>query len=140
MTFEHFTNCRSFLVAATITIISTMAGTALAQTVGADSEQITELEIQQRSRLMEHGARNAPTREDVIDELRKEKRKVNEARASGVEISDSEVDEAYARMASRMRLTPEQMTEQLARQNVNVDTVKHRIRADKAWEKYQGRQ
>jgi peptidyl-prolyl cis-trans isomerase SurA len=133
------TTCRSLLVAATIAIISTAAGTALAHTVGADSEQITELEIQQRSRLTEHGGK-APAREDVIDELRKEKLKINEARASGVEISDSEVDEAYARMASRMRLTPEHLTGQLARSGVHVDTVKHRIRADMAWEKYKGRQ
>jgi hypothetical protein len=43
-------------------------------------------------------------------------------------------------MASRMRLTPEHLTGQLARSGVHVDTVKHRIRADKAWEKYKGRQ
>ena len=148
MTFDRFTSCHRLLAAAIIAIMSTTAGAALAQTAGAalaqtagaDSEQITELEIQQRSRLMEHGARNAPAREDVIDELRKEKRKINEARASGVEISDSEVDESYARMASRMRLTPEHLTGQLARSGVHADTVKHRIRADMAWERYKGRQ
>ena len=142
MTFDHFTSCRRLLAAAMIVIASTAAGTALAQTAGviADGEPITELEIQQRSRLAEHGARKAPAREDVIDELRKEKLKINEARASGVEISDSEVDESYARMASRMRLTPEHLTGQLARSGVHADTVKHRIRADMAWERYKGRQ
>jgi hypothetical protein len=54
-----------------------------------------------------------------------------------VELSDSEVDEVYAAMASRMRLTSEQMTEQLARAGINADTLKHRIRADIAWQRYQ---
>ena len=36
-------------------------------------------------------------------------------------------------MASRMRLTPEQLTQQLARSGVNPATLKHRIRADIAW-------
>ena len=142
MTFDHFTNCRSLLIAALIIIAATPAGLAFAQTVGAiaDSEPITELEIQQRSRLTEQSTRKTPARDEVIDELRKEKLKVQEAREFGVEVSDSEVDQAYANMAARMRLTPEQLTEQLARSGVNIDTLKHRIRADMAWGKYKQRQ
>jgi peptidyl-prolyl cis-trans isomerase SurA len=142
MTFDDFTTCRSLLVAAMIVITSTPAGLALAQTVGAvaDSEPITELEIQQRSRLTEQSTRKTPAREEVIDELRKEKLKVQEAREFGVEVSDSEVDQAYANMASRMLLTSEQLTGQLARSGINADTVKHRIRADMAWGKYKQRQ
>jgi hypothetical protein len=49
----------------------------------------------------------------VIDQLRKEKLSVQEARKFGVAVRDSDVDEAYATMASRVRLTPEQMTGQL---------------------------
>ena len=142
MTFDHFTTCRSLLIAAMIVIASTPAGTVLAQTVGAiaDSEPITELEIQQRSRLTEQSTRKTPAREEVIDELRKEKLKVQEAREFGVEVSDSEVDQAYANMASRMMLTPEQLTGQLTRSGINIDTLKHRIRADMAWGKYKQRQ
>ena len=102
MTFDHFTTCRSLLIAAMIVIAATPAGLAFAQTVGAiaDSEPITELEIQQRSRLTEQSTRKTPARDEVIDELRKEKLKVQEAREFGVEVSDSEVDQAYANMAS----------------------------------------
>jgi peptidyl-prolyl cis-trans isomerase SurA len=53
-----------------------------------------------------------------------------EARKSGLGITDAEVDRAYATMASRMRLTPEQLTQQLVRSGVNIETVKHLIRAD----------
>jgi peptidyl-prolyl cis-trans isomerase SurA len=142
MTFEHFTNCRRLLVAAMIVIASTAAGTALAQTVGAitDNVAITEPEIAQRSRLTEVSTRKTPSREEVINELRKEKLKISETRKFGVEVSDAEVDEVYATMASRMRLTPERLTEQLARSGVDVGTLKHRIRADMAWARYKRQQ
>jgi peptidyl-prolyl cis-trans isomerase SurA len=137
--FGNVTTGRSLLVAA-MTIVSSMpASTALAQTVGAivDSGPITELEIQQRSRLTELLARKTPAREEVIDELRSEKLKVHEAKKFGVEVPDSEVDEAYAALASRMRLASEQMTGWLVRAGANADTLKHRIRADIAWQRYQ---
>jgi peptidyl-prolyl cis-trans isomerase SurA len=142
MTFDHFTNCRRLLAAAMIAIAATAAGTALAQTVGAitDNVPVTEPEIAQRSRLTEVSTRKTPTREEVIDELRKEKLKISEARKLGVEVSDAEVDEVYATIASRMRLTPEQLTQQLARSGVDVDTLNHRIRADMAWARYKQRQ
>jgi peptidyl-prolyl cis-trans isomerase SurA len=136
---NNFTTGRGLLVAAMIVITSTPAGTALAQTPDAiaDSEPITELEIRQRSRLTELSTRRPPTREEVIDELRREKLKVLEAKKFGVEVSDFEVDEAYAAMASRMRMTSEQLTGQFTRAGVNVDTLRHRIRADIASRRYQ---
>ena len=102
-----------------------------------NGEPITELEIEQRSRLTELSTRKTPAREEVIDELRKEKLRVHEAKKFGVEVPDSEVDEAYAAMASRMRRTPEQLTDALAKAGIDADTLKHRIRADIAWQRYQ---
>jgi peptidyl-prolyl cis-trans isomerase SurA len=75
----------------------------------------------------------------VIDELRNEKLKVHEARKVGLEVSASEVDQAYAEMGRRMRMTPEQLTQILVQAGVSVDTIKHGIRADIAWEKYSHR-
>ncbi|MET0633335.1 MAG: hypothetical protein ABWY47_20120 [Xanthobacteraceae bacterium] len=54
-----------------------------------------------------------------------------------MEVPDSEVDEAYASIASRMRMTSEQFTERLAQAGVNADTLKRRIRSDIAWQRYQ---
>jgi peptidyl-prolyl cis-trans isomerase SurA len=51
----------------------------------------------------------------------------------GLDVSTEDLDSAFANMASRMRLTPEQLTAQLARSGVNVATLKHRIRADIVW-------
>jgi peptidyl-prolyl cis-trans isomerase SurA len=118
---------RALLLAVMIVVAATPANTLFAQTARAvaESDLITELEIQQRRRLAKRA-----TREEVIEELREEKLKIQQAREHGVEVADVEVDQAYANMAARMRLTSEQMTEQLARSGVDADTVKHRIRAD----------
>jgi peptidyl-prolyl cis-trans isomerase SurA len=128
------------LLIAFITVVAAVpACIALAQTIGAvvDSEPITELEIDQRSRLNQLVTRKPPAREQVIDELRREKAKVRDARQFGVEISESEVEQAYAQIAARMRFTSEQITQQLARSGIDVETLKHRIRADLAWQRHQ---
>jgi peptidyl-prolyl cis-trans isomerase SurA len=75
----------------------------------------------------------------VIDELRREKARIREAKQFGIEISDAEVDEAYANMAARMRFTADQLTQQLARSGIDVATLKHRIRAGLAWPGHQRR-
>src|SRR5207247_6383185 len=63
----------------------------------------------------------------------KEQRKVREAKNWGLEVYKSEVYTACATMASRMRGTAEQLTQQLAKSGVNAATLKARIRADIAW-------
>jgi peptidyl-prolyl cis-trans isomerase SurA len=113
------------------------AATAHAQTGGVvATDAITELEIEQRSRLTELSTRKAPEREDVINQLRNEKRRVREARELGVDVTDSEVDEAYGKIAARMRLTTEQLTEKFAQSSIDLDTIKIRIRADLIWLSY----
>jgi peptidyl-prolyl cis-trans isomerase SurA len=121
--------CRGLLVGAMIAIAPVPTSAPAEQAV-VNGEPITELEIEQRSQLKQVGKRKTLSREEVIEELRGEKLKIQEARTSGVEIAESEVDQAYATMASRMRLTPEQLTQQLGRAGVNIETLKQRIRAD----------
>jgi peptidyl-prolyl cis-trans isomerase SurA len=98
-----------------------------------NGEPITALDIEQRSKLTQLSTQKVPPRQDVIDELIAEKLKVREARKWGLEVSTAEVDSAFAAMASRMRMTPEQLTQALAKSGVNPATLKHRIRADIAW-------
>ena len=101
--------------------------------VVVNGEPITALDIEQRSKLTQISTQKTPSRQEVIDELITEKLKVREAKKWGLEVTTSEVDQAYATMASRMRLTPDQLTQQLGRSGINPATLKHRIRADIAW-------
>jgi peptidyl-prolyl cis-trans isomerase SurA len=98
-----------------------------------NGEPITALDIDQRSKLIQLSTHKAPARQEVLDELINEKLKVREAKKWGLDVSNTEVDNAYASMASRMRSTPEQLTQQLAKSGVNVATLKARIKADLAW-------
>ena len=72
----------------------------------------------------------------MLDELINEKLKVREAKKWGLDVPNSDVDAAYGTMASRMRMTAEQLTQQLAKSGVNAATLKARIRADIAWPQF----
>jgi peptidyl-prolyl cis-trans isomerase SurA len=136
MMFDKFTICRRLLAAAMMMVAVPMLATAArAQQVVVivNGEPITALDIEQRSKLTQLSTHKAPSRQEVIEELISEKLKVREAKKFGLEISDTDVDTSYATMATRMRLTADQLTAQLARSGLNAATLKARIRADMAW-------
>jgi len=110
---------------------------AQAQQEAVADDPIAEPEIEQRTRLWASVPRKSYTREQVIAELRDEKRKIREARQAGTEVLRSEVDAEYARMARRMDLTVSELTENLAEGGVGPETIKHRLHADMAWKRYQ---
>jgi peptidyl-prolyl cis-trans isomerase SurA len=98
-----------------------------------NGEPITALDVDQRSKLSSLSTHKVPPRQEVLDELINERLKLREAKKFGLDVSVSEVDTAYASMASRMRFTADQLTQQLAKSGVNVSTLKARIKADIAW-------
>ena len=98
-----------------------------------NGEPITALDVDQRSKLSQLSTHKVPPRQEVLDELINERLKLREAKKFGLDVSASEVDTAYASMASRMRFTADQLTQQLAKSGVNVSTLKARIKADIAW-------
>src|SRR5258708_637883 len=127
---------RSLLTAAVLMLcLSALATAARAQQVVVivNGEPITALDIEQRTKLNQLSTHKIPSRQEVLDELINEKLKVREARKFGLEIPSSEVDTAFASVASHMRLTPEQLTEQLAKSGVNAATLKARLKADMTW-------
>ena len=74
-----------------------------------------------------------PARQDVINELTDEKVKIKEAKKFGVDPSSSDIEQSYAAMSTRMRITPEQLTKSLEGQGIRPDTLKSRIKADMVW-------
>ena len=133
--FDRSRTCRSLLSAAILMLgLSALAPAARAQQVVVivNGEPITALDIEQRTKLNEL-SHKAASRQEVLDELINEKLKVREAKKWGLEISNSEVDTSYASVATRMRLTPEQLTEQLAKSGVHASTLKARLKADMIW-------
>src|SRR5262249_56484515 len=94
-----------------------------------NGDPITALDIEQRSKLNQLSTHKTSTRQEIPDELINEKLKAREAKKFGLEISSSEADTAYASMASRMLMTAEQLTEQLAKSGAIAATLKSRIKA-----------
>ncbi|MBS0530139.1 MAG: peptidylprolyl isomerase [Proteobacteria bacterium] len=101
--------------------------------VMVNGEPVTSFDIEQRTRLIQISTRKTPTRQQVIDELIDEKLKIREAKKYGVNPTSSDIDQSYASMGTRMRMSPEQLTKSLASQGVRPDTIKARLKADLVW-------
>jgi peptidyl-prolyl cis-trans isomerase SurA len=127
---------RLAMVAGVLLGFACFAGsTARAQqiVVIVNGDPITALDIEQRSKLNALSTHKVPSRQAVIEELINDRLKIKEGKKYGFEISESEVDSAFATMATRMRLTPDQLIQMLARQGVAASALKLRIKADLTW-------
>jgi peptidyl-prolyl cis-trans isomerase SurA len=113
-----------------------LARPALAQQVAVivNGSPITTYDIEQRTKFNTLSTHKAPGRQEVIEELIDEKLKVQAGERYKLEIGDGDVDNAYASMAKRMRLTAEQLTGALTHAGVDPGTLKARIKADIAWQ------
>jgi peptidyl-prolyl cis-trans isomerase SurA len=106
-----------------------------AQTVAVmvNGEPITNYDIEQRSKLTFLTTRKQPDRQQVIDELIDEKVKIKEAKKYGVDPTATDIDQSYAAMSSRMRISPDQLTKTLENQGIRADTLKARLKAEMVW-------
>jgi peptidyl-prolyl cis-trans isomerase SurA len=132
-----FVQCRRLVFSAALIVLASAAVTgASAQqiVVVVNGDPITALDIEQRTKLMQISGQKTATRQQVLEELINEKLKVKEAKKYGLEVPDSEVDQSFATMASRMRSTPDQLTQALSKAGIHVNTLKARIRADMTWQ------
>ncbi len=101
--------------------------------VMVNGEPITNFDIEQRSKLTMLSTHKMPERQQVINELIDEKVKIREGKKFSIDPSASDVDQSYAAMSGRMRLTADQLTKQLESQGIRADTLKSRIKADMVW-------
>jgi peptidyl-prolyl cis-trans isomerase SurA len=106
-----------------------------AQTVAVmvNGEPITNYDIEQRSKLTFLTTHKPVDRQQVINELIDEKVKIKEGKKFGVDPAASDIDQSYAGMSSRMRITPEQLTKSLESQGIRPETLKARIKAEMVW-------
>jgi peptidyl-prolyl cis-trans isomerase SurA len=98
-----------------------------------NGEPITNYDIEQRTKLNFLTMHKQMPRQEVINELIDEKVKIKEAKRFGVDPTSSDVDQSYAGMSSRMRITTDQLTKSLETQGVRPETLKARLKADMVW-------
>ena len=101
--------------------------------VMVNGEPITNYDIEQRSKLTFLTTHKPANRQQVIDELIDEKVKIKEGKKFGVDPTASDIDQSYAAMSARMRITSEQLTKTLELQGIRPDTLKARIKTEMVW-------
>src|SRR5262249_21232888 len=117
------------------TILLCLAAPSHAQTVVVmvNGDPITEFDIEQRSKLDFLSSHKQAPRQDIINSLIDDKVKIKEAKKFGVDPSSSDVDQAYNEMASRMRITADQLSATLERAGIRPETLKARVKSDLVW-------
>jgi peptidyl-prolyl cis-trans isomerase SurA len=121
---------------ATALAVLTCGGSPLpAQTVACmvNGDPITNYDIEQRTKLNFLTTHKPMPREEVVSELIDEKVKIKEAKKFGVDPTSTDIEQSYGGMASRMRITPDQLTKSLESQGIRTDTLKSRIKAEMVW-------
>jgi peptidyl-prolyl cis-trans isomerase SurA len=101
--------------------------------VMVNGDPITNYDIEQRIKLNFLTTHKPSERQQVVNELIDEKLKIKEGKKFGVDPSASDIDQAFASMGGRMRVSVEQLTKSLESQGIRPDTLKARIRADMVW-------
>ena len=128
--------CSAFavaVVAAAGLLAVPAVGRAQEVVVLVDGEPITALDIEQRAKFIEMSTHKPPSRKEVIDGLIDEILEVREAKNFGIDVPTAEVDNAFANVGSRMGVDPAKLTEMLAKGGASAETLKHRLKAELAW-------
>jgi len=131
------TRIRNRTVSLAAVAIAAMLASALpahAQIVAiVGGEPITEVDIQQRSRLIELSTQKKSPRQEVLDELIDDKLKVQLSKRYIAEVPKRDIETAFANMARRAGLTPAQFAKSTSSQGVSPEAIKTRIHADFVW-------
>ena len=116
-------------------LLTVCASSSQAQSVAVmvNGDPITTYDIEQRGKLNFLTTHKTADRQQVLNELIDEKLKIKEAKKFGVDPTGSDVDQSYAAMSGRMRISPEQLTKSLEVQGIRADTLKARLKADMVW-------
>ena len=129
-----FRAIRRWLAGAIIAAALAVPAIASAQVVViANGSPITELDIQQRMKLIATSTQTKPNRQEIINDLIDDRLKIARAKVYSLEVTDAEVDTAFEGMAKRQRITPQQFAQVLERAGISANTVKARIRAELTW-------
>src|SRR5204862_7438178 len=94
----------------------------------------TQPVAEHRTYIKKLTTQKSPIRQEVLNEHIDERLKVREGKRWGIELSDADIEGAYANMGERMHKTAEQLTQDLEKSGINPATLKARIRASTVWE------
>ncbi len=93
---------------------------------------ITNFDIDQRQKILSSGQKPVP-RDVALKDLIDDQLKLSRAKVYSFEIPDKDIDEQYASMARRQRMTVEQFNEFLKRAGITPAALKARLKAQITW-------
>ncbi|MGA8612099.1 MAG: SurA N-terminal domain-containing protein [Xanthobacteraceae bacterium] len=94
---------------------------------------ITQLDIEQRTKLEQLSTQKPPPRQDVLNNLIDEILEVREAKRFEIDVPDAEIQKSYSSVAERMGIDAQKLTEMLNHAGASESTMKARLRAQMAW-------
>jgi peptidyl-prolyl cis-trans isomerase SurA len=98
-----------------------------------NGQPITTLDVEQRARIMEAVSRQRPTRKEVIEDLVNERVKLRQAARLSIEITDEQVERAFAGMARNSGRSSADLNNALRQTGIESKAFKAKLRADLAW-------
>src|SRR5258707_347229 len=121
--------------AAALAVLTCGGSPLQAQSVAVmvNGDPITNYDIEQRTKLNFLTTHKQMSRDEVVNELIDEKVKIKEAKKFGVDPTSTDIEQSFGGMASRMRITPDQLTKSLESQGIRPDTLKSPIKAEMVW-------
>lgn len=95
---------------------------------------VTQFDINQRVRLMRLGREKGGTNE-AADQLINETLQDLEGQRNSLRVPSGPVDNAFASIAQRMKMTPAQLTAALRSEGIEAESLKKRLRAQMLWQR-----
>jgi peptidyl-prolyl cis-trans isomerase SurA len=121
------------IVATAIVVAIPTVGHAQSVIVMVNGEPITALDIEQRTKFVLMSTHKEPSRQEVINDLVDEILEIDEGKKFGIDVPKSDVDDAYANVGTRMGVDKQKLDEILTKGGASPDTLKHRLKAEYAW-------
>ena len=130
-------HCKIFaaaiFAAASFLAISTAGARAQQVVAFVNGQPITNLDVEHRAKFLQLSTKKPASRKEALDSLIDEILEVNEAKRFSIEVPDSEIDNNYAGVATRMGMDAAKLTQLLVAGGASDDTLKRRLRAQLVW-------
>lgn len=109
---------------------------AAAQSIAVvvNGQPILSSEVAARNALAKLGG--GKPEKSAVDELIDEKLKLGEVKRYNMMASDAQVEQAYASIAARTKLSPDQFTKAIGQRGVTAQTLKDRLKAEISWAQF----
>jgi peptidyl-prolyl cis-trans isomerase SurA len=132
MTFALLRRSFSAMILGLVLAAGTAAPSFAATVATVNGTPITDVQVDQRLRLFNMEG-NKGGRKGALEQLVTEAIQMDEAKRLGINVSNSQVDEAFLQIARNLKLSQDRLNDMLRQGGVTSDTLKDRLRAAIAW-------